>query len=108
MKKWLSSLKRDKWAQDAIVGCMKNHDYFNRDGFEPITTPTVYHAIRYHIINVRLEDTRRMEYKTEYKYHKNDLPSHKHHTIVHKDIRLYDSKYKTNIVISKYLNVKEP
>ena len=29
-----------------------------------------------------------------------------HHTniIVHKDIELYDSKYKTNIVISKYLN----
>ncbi len=30
-----------------------------------------------------------------------DLPSHKYHAIVHKDIELYDSKYKTNIVISK-------
>ena len=70
-------MKRDKWVPDAIVGYMKNRDYFNRDGFEPITTPTVYHAIRYHIINVRLEDTKRMKYKTEYKYHKNDLPASK-------------------------------
>ena len=90
-----------------IVGYMKNHDYFNRDGFEPITTLTVYNTIRYHIINVRLEDTRRMKYKTEYKYHKNDLTSHNYHAIVHKDIGLYDSKYKTNIVISKYLNTKD-
>ena len=37
-----------------------------------------------------------------------DLPSHKYHAIVHKDIELYDSKYKTNIVISKYLNTKDP
>lgn len=37
-----------------------------------------------------------------------DLPSHKHRAIVHENIELYDSKYKTNIVISKYLNVKEP
>ena len=37
-----------------------------------------------------------------------DLPSHKYHAIVHKDIALYDSKYKTNIVISKYLNTKDP
>ena len=36
-----------------------------------------------------------------------DLPSHKYHAIVHKDIELYDSKYKTNIVISKYLNTKD-
>lgn len=37
-----------------------------------------------------------------------DLPSHKYHAIVHKEIELYDSKYKTNIVISKYENTKEP
>ena len=37
-----------------------------------------------------------------------DLPSHKYHAIVHRDIELYDSKYKTNIVISKYLNTKDP
>lgn len=37
-----------------------------------------------------------------------DLPVHKYHAIVHKDIELYDSKYKTNIVISKYLNTDDP
>lgn len=37
-----------------------------------------------------------------------DLPSHKYHAIVHKDIELYETKYKTNIVISKYLNTKDP
>ncbi|CDF20181.1 putative iso-IS10R ORF [Clostridium sp. CAG:609] len=37
-----------------------------------------------------------------------DLPSHKYHAMVHKEIELYDSKYKTNIVISKYEDVKEP
>ena len=37
-----------------------------------------------------------------------DLPSHKYHAIAHKNIELYDSKYKTNIVVSKYLNTKDP
>ena len=37
-----------------------------------------------------------------------DLPSHKYHAIVHRSIELYDSKYKTNIVISKNLNTKDP
>lgn len=56
---------------------MKTHNYFESDGFEPISTPTIYNAIRYHIIDVKLEDTRRMKYKQEYKYHKNDLPKSK-------------------------------
>lgn len=70
-------IKKDKWAPDAIVGYMEKHNYFNREGFESITTPTVYNAIRYRIINVKIEDTRRMKYKTEYNYHKNDLPESK-------------------------------
>ena len=37
-----------------------------------------------------------------------DLPSYKYHAVVHKDIELFDSKYKTNIIISKYLNTKDP
>ena len=37
-----------------------------------------------------------------------NLPSHKYHAIVHKNIELYDTKYKTDIVISKYLNTKDP
>ena len=70
-------IKIDKWAPDVIVGYMKKHNYFNREGFEPITTPTIYNAIRYHIIDVKLEDTRRMKYKPEYNYHKNALPKSK-------------------------------
>lgn len=70
-------IKKDKWAPDVIVGYMKNHNYFNREGFDSITTPTVYNAIRYQIINVKIEDTRRMKYKSEYNYHKNDLPESK-------------------------------
>ena len=71
-------IKIDKWAPDVIVGYMKRHNYFNRDGFCEITTPTIYNAIRFHIINVKLEDTRRMKYKPEYEYHnKNSLPSSK-------------------------------
>ena len=50
-------IKKDKWAPDAIVGYMKTHNYFNREGFESITTPTVYYAIRHQIINVKLENT---------------------------------------------------
>ena len=70
-------IKIDKWAPDVIVGYMKTHNYFESDGFEPISTPTIYNTIRYHIIDVKLEDTRRMKYKQEYKYHKNDLPKSK-------------------------------
>lgn len=70
-------IKKDKWAPDAIVGYMKTHNKFNCEGYTSITTPTIYNAIRYHIINVKLEDTRRMKYKTEYNYHKTDLPESK-------------------------------
>ena len=70
-------IKIDKWAPDAIVGYMKVHNYFERKGFESITTPTIYNAIRYHIIDVKLEDTRRMKYKPEYKYHKSNLSASK-------------------------------
>lgn len=62
-------------GSDVFVGYMKTHKYFKRDGFESITTPTIYDAIRYGIINVKLDDTRRMKYKAEYEYHdKTDLP----------------------------------
>ena len=63
-----NKIKNDKWAPDAIVGFMKVHKYFNKDGFTSITTPTVYNAIRYGIINVKIEDTRRMKYEPEYEY----------------------------------------
>ncbi len=62
-------IKIDKWAPDVIIGYMEKHNIFDRDGFTHITTPTVYNAIRYHIINVNLEDTRRMKYNSKYEHH---------------------------------------
>lgn len=71
-------IKKDKWAPDAIIGYMKVHNMFNKNGFISITTPTVYNAIRYGIINIKLTDTRRM--KENAKYHTNSkksLPTNK-------------------------------
>lgn len=71
-------IKKDKWAPDVIVGYMKSHKMFDYSGYTSITTPTIYNAIRYGIINVKLEDTRRMKYKPEYVYKdKTDLPKSK-------------------------------
>ena len=57
---------------------MKTHNYFNKDGFCSISTPTIYNAIRLGIINVKIEDSRRMKYFPEYKYKdKNSLPTNK-------------------------------
>ena len=54
---------------------MKNHNFFLKKDFTSITTPTIYNAIRYGIINVKLEDTRKMKYKAEYEYKdKSSLP----------------------------------
>jgi len=73
-----SKIKDDKWAPDAIVGYMKTHNYFNREGFCKITTPTIYNAIRYNIINVKIDDTRRMKDNPKYEYHeKKNLPDSK-------------------------------
>lgn len=98
-------IKIDKWAPDAIVGYMKTHNYFELDGFESITTPTIYNAIRYGIINVKLEDTRRMKYKAEYKYHnKSDLPKSKAEYSINNrpeeiDKRLYFGHFELDTVI---------
>ncbi len=70
-------IKIDKWAPDAIAGFMKVHNYFTKDGFSYISTPTIYNAIRHGIINVRLDDTRRMKELPDYKYHKHSLPASK-------------------------------
>ena len=59
---------KDKWAPDVIVGYMKAHNMFSFYGFCPITVPTIYNAIRYKIIKVKLSDTRRMKYDAKYDY----------------------------------------
>ena len=71
-------IKIDKWAPDVIVGYMRKHKYFDRDGFCEITTPTIYNAIRLGIIKVKITDTRRMKEIPEYKYqNKFSLPANK-------------------------------
>lgn len=68
-----------KWSPDVVIGYMNKHNYFNKEGFEPITRQTIYNAIRYNIINVKITDTRRMkEYpKYEASDNKNDVPESK-------------------------------
>ena len=68
-------IKIDKWAPDVIVGYMKVHNYFDLDGFCSISVPTIYNAIKYGIINVKISDTRRMKYDT--KYELNNIPESK-------------------------------
>ena len=62
-------IKKDKWSPDAIIGFMNVHGYFERDGFCKISVPTIYNAIRFRIIDVKIEETRRMKYNPEYEYH---------------------------------------
>lgn len=73
MKKFIEDkILNDKWAPDVIVGYMKKHNYFKKDGFSSITTQTIYNAIRYNIINVTIDDMRRMKYNPKYEY--NETP----------------------------------
>ena len=70
MAKYIENkIKINKWSPDVIVGYMERHKIFNQEGFTHITVPTIYNAIRFHIINVKLEDTRRMKYNPKYEYH---------------------------------------
>lgn len=98
-------IKNEKWAPDVIVGYMKTHGMFKVNGFCKITVPTIYNAIRNHIINVKLEDTRRMKYKPEYEYKdKADLPASKVEYSIDKrpesiDKRLFFGHFELDTVI---------
>ena len=73
-----NKIKIDKWSPDVIIGYMKRHNYFKKKGFTTITVPTVYNAVRYGIIDVKIEDTRRMKELIKYKHHEqNTLPASK-------------------------------
>lgn len=73
MKKFIEDkILNDKWAPDVIVGYMKKHNYFKRKGFSSITMQTIYNAIRYNIIDVKVDDMRRMKYNPKYEY--NETP----------------------------------
>ena len=70
-----NKIKKDKWSPDVIVGYMKRHNYFKNAGYTSITVPTIYNAIRYGIIKVKIQDTRRMKEIIKYKHNeKNTLP----------------------------------
>lgn len=69
MKQYIEDkILKDHWAPDVIVGYMKKHNIFEQTGFTSITPPTIYNAIRFGIINVKIEDMRRMKYDSKYEY----------------------------------------
>lgn len=70
MKKYIEDkIKVDKWMPDAIIGYMKKHNIFNRDGFCNITTQAIYYDIHHPLIDVNIKDMRRMKYDSKYEYH---------------------------------------
>ena len=69
MKKFIEDkILIDKWAPDVIIGFMRTHNFFEKEGFCKISVPTIYNAIRYNIINVKIENMRRMKYDSKYEY----------------------------------------
>ena len=62
-------INNDGWSPDVIVGYMKTHNYFEKEGFCKISVPTIYNAIRFGIISVKIETMRRMKYDPKYEYH---------------------------------------
>lgn len=69
MKRFIQDkIKEEKWSPDAVVGYMKTHGYFEREGFCSITTPTIYYNIRMGVVDLKISDTRRMKEKTKYTY----------------------------------------
>lgn len=80
MRKYIENkIIRDKWSPDVIVGVMNKEQKYLKDGFTSISVPTIYNAIRYGIIKVKISDMRRMK-KFE-KYHryvtKKEVPENK-------------------------------
>ncbi len=102
-----NKIKIDKWAPDVIIGYMKSHAYFKKDGFCKITTPTIYNAIRLHIINVKLEDTRRMKFNPDYDYKEktnlslSKIPYSIESRPVSIDKRLYFGHFELDTIIGK-------
>ena len=56
----------ETWAPDVIVGYMNRQKKYLEEGFTSISVPTIYNAIRYGIIKVKISDMRRMSKLEKY------------------------------------------
>lgn len=69
MKKYIEDkILEDGWAPDVIIGYMERHKIFERDGFCKISVTTIYNYIRLGIINVKIENMRRMKDNPKYEH----------------------------------------
>ena len=61
MKKYIEDkILKEKWAPNVIVGVINKEEKYLEEGFTSISVPTIYNAIRYGIIKVKISDMRRM------------------------------------------------
>ena len=69
----------EKWAPDVIVGYMNRQKKYLEEGFTSISVPTIYNAIRYGIIKVKISDMRRMSKFEKYTkdVQKKEVPENK-------------------------------
>ena len=114
MKKYIEDkILKDKWAPDVIVGYMEHHNIFDRDGFCHITMQTIYNAIRYHTINVNIEDMRRMKHNAKYEYKvEKEVPENKREYSIEKrdkeiDKRLVFGHFELDTVVSTNKGIHE-
>ncbi len=103
----------DKWMPDVIIGYMKKHNYFERDGFTNITMQTIYNAIRYGIIDVKVENMRRMKENPVYEYQEEkEIPESKKNYTIEKrplevDSRLVFGHFELDTVVSTNKGIHE-
>ena len=114
MKKYImDKIKKDKWMPDAIIGYMKEHNIFNRDGFCKITTQTIYYDIHHLLIDVTIDDMRRMKYDPKYEYHEEkEISESKRNYSIEKrpeevDKRLVFGHFELDTVVSTNKGVHE-
>lgn len=80
MKKFIENkILIHAWVPDASVGFMEKNQFYLKDDFCSISTPTIYRAIHYGLLKLKKENTRRMLKfeKSEKDWSKNDIPINK-------------------------------
>jgi len=58
----------DGWMPDAITNHIIKKKLYLEDGMTIVSTPTIYNAIRNNVLNVKIENMRRMKEKEKIKY----------------------------------------